>query len=352
MIPAFIESFGSYVPSARTSNQDICNFFGFPQEKGERYGQLLGVQERPLCVDYFHSGKQLMSSAELAANAIKDCAERGGFNLSEVDTLICCSATTDYIMPSISSLVLKRLGLDRIRTFDLVGGCAEFVHGIFVASALVSSGQAKNVMVTSSEVMNAWWKQVRYPIELFVFGDCGGACLVTNKEKNRRIVDSFVQTAASFEGKPVDLICLPLVGGKAEPPLFYDQQEYSSDLDDSVFDIDAPFKLIHDSRTISKGAPVLMHEALGKVLKKQGISLSDVFVIPHQASAGVLSNLAKLGVVESQMANCLANHGNLSTSSVPVAYCATEDKSKNFENIALVAVGAGASYGSILLEAL
>jgi 3-oxoacyl-[acyl-carrier-protein] synthase-3 len=347
----FLRSVGTHLPDNVYTNRELCELLHFPLHKGEKYGHLLGVWQRPVCVDYRAGGRQVITGEELAHRAAQRALDRAGLEPGEIDAIVACSSFFDYVAPPVSSRLLKLLGMRHAMTFDLIGGCAEFLHGLVVAANMIRIGQAREVLVTSSEVISAWWRQGRYPIEYFIFGDTGGAMVLSSSTGSHRLASAHLDTRSTVNGEPAELICVPIMGGKEPAPLYYDNPHVDP-LMAPTSDIPARYRLVHNVKQVAMGAPQAMIEATGIVLREGDVDPKATFLVPHQASIGVISALTETGVPERQIGNCLADHGNMSTSSLPVTLDAHWDAAMQYPNLVLTSVGVGISFGAALFERL
>jgi 3-oxoacyl-[acyl-carrier-protein] synthase III len=346
----YLRAVGANVPDNIWSNDRICDALGFPREKGEKYGGLLGVSSRPLCVDYEQGGKQILAGEDLAAGAARDALERAELAPTDVDVLITASSFFDYMCPPLSSRLLKRLGIETAQTFDLIGGCAEFLHGIRVGANMIQLGQADEVLICASEVINAWWAQTRFAIEHFIFGDTGGAMVLSSSRGTHRLVASELKTVSHVMGEPAELICVPILGGKTAVPLFYDDPK----VDKAVLsnsDIRPENRLVHNIKQVAVGAPMAMVSATQCVLDRAKVAPEQTFLVPHQASAGVLSALTQTGVPQDQIGISIATRGNMSTCSIPVTLRDHYERAVDLPYLTMTSVGVGMSFGAMLWKA-
>lgn len=346
MRKVYLRSVGSFVPDNQYSNEELCSILGFSADKAAKYRKLLGVERRPSCIDYRNGGKQIITGEDLATNAATKALTRAELEPRQLDAVIACSSFFDYIAPPVSSRLVKRLGITETFTLDLIGGCAELLHGLKVAANMIQLGEADNVLVTSSEVINAWWRQGRYPIEYFIFGDTGGAIVLSAEKGTHVLTDAFLKTRSHIGNEPAELICVPILGGKQPAPLFYREP----DMDDAVAgksDIPAEYRLVHSIRQVALGAPGAMIDAISRLLTRRSIDPKQTFVVPHQASLGVIKALGATGVPDAQIGLSLPNRGNMSTSSVPVTLDEHWTAACAQPHLMLTAVGVGMSYGAL-----
>jgi len=344
----FLSGVGGYVPERLYSNEEICQALELPPERARRYGALLGVRRRPLCID-LATRQQVITGEELAYRAAVRALAAAELEAGELDAVICTSSFFDYLAPALSSRLLKRLELRRAITFDLIGGCAEFLHGLQIAANMIRLGQARHVLVTASEVIAAYWRQIRYPMECFIFGDTGGAMVLGAGDGTHRLVDVYLSTDSHIDDQPAELICVPIIGGKEPAPLFYDDARVDPFVEAKT-DVPAKLRLVHDIHKIAIGAPRAMIEATTHVLGAHRIDPDSVFLVPHQASIGVLSALIGTGVPMERVGVSLRERGNMSTASLPVTLWEHWDDAVASPNLVMTSVGVGVSYGAGLFE--
>ena len=95
-------------------------------------------------------------------------------------------------------------------------------------------------------------------------------------------------------------------------------------------------------------------QATLEALEKAGVALEDVsLIVPHQANARIIEAAAKrLGVGPEVMVNNIAQYGNTSTASIPLALREAIDAGRVAAGdfIVLVGFGAGLTWGACVLQ--
>ncbi len=89
-------------------------------------------------------------------------------------------------------------------------------------------------------------------------------------------------------------------------------------------------------------------------LDKAGISTSEVdWLVPHQANLRIITSTAqKMGLPMDKVVLTVADHGNTSAASIPLAL-ATADAAGRFKAgdvVVTEAIGGGLSWGSVILR--
>lgn len=345
----YLAGVGSAIPPHTINNEELCELFNIPRERGLRYEHLLGVQSRASCCDYRNGRVQTVRGDELAADAARAALAEADLEPNAIDVVISTSSFFDYIAPPISALVLRRLGIKSAQTFDLIGGCAEFLHGVHLARVLIASRQARNVLITASEVISAWWQQARFPLEYFIFGDGGGAFVLRSDTGSHRLIGSSICTEPMIDGVPADLITVPIIGGKTVPPLI-DTVEKVDPICAAQSDIHPTLRLLHNARLVGLAAPRSMLKATMEMMARHGIDPDQAFLVPHQASRNVLEAMVETRIPRNQIGISLTQRGNLSTCSIPVTWADHREKVNRQPFVLATSVGVGMSYGALAFE--
>jgi 3-oxoacyl-[acyl-carrier-protein] synthase-3 len=97
-----------------------------------------------------------------------------------------------------------------------------------------------------------------------------------------------------------------------------------------------------------------MTEISLEMLEKAGCSVDDVdLVVPHQANQRITDAVAsRLGVADEKVYSNIAEHGNTSSASIPIALdeCIEAGKIKEGDLVLLTAFGGGATWGATLMR--
>jgi 3-oxoacyl-[acyl-carrier-protein] synthase-3 len=158
------------VPEQVLTNEDLAaQFSGWTAEK---ILEKTGIRERRIAAP----GETAVDLAYQAARKLLDSGVEGA---GEVDFVILCTQAPDYILPTSACILQDRLGLPTsVGALDINLGCSGYVYGLSLASGLIASGAARNIMLvtadTYSKYIHAGDKSVRT-----LFGDGAAATLVS-----------------------------------------------------------------------------------------------------------------------------------------------------------------------------
>lgn len=170
-MPAYIHSFGTYIPPREISNEELSQF---PPASLARIKIKTGVEKRR-----FSDGGL---SSDLAVRAAADCLSKNPFPRDSVDTVILATSTPDRMIPATAALVSERLSIKNAFAFDINSVCSGGLAALMLAGSLVESGAAANVLVIAADV----YSRILNPRDFSTypyFGD-GAAALIVSREKS------------------------------------------------------------------------------------------------------------------------------------------------------------------------
>jgi 3-oxoacyl-[acyl-carrier-protein] synthase-3 len=111
---------------------------------------------------------------------------------------------------------------------------------------------------------------------------------------------------------------------------------------DYTTEIDAKYRFHMDGKAVHKLASRLLAPLVKRVLRETGCSLSEVEVVPHQASGPAVELLARrLGIPDERLHATLAEHGNLVAASLPFVLHGVREKKPAGTRVMLLGTAAG-----------
>jgi 3-oxoacyl-[acyl-carrier-protein] synthase-3 len=314
-----IKSVGSHVPSGILTNADLERMV---ETSDTWIRDRTGIVERRIAAAN-------ESATDLAIGAAKDALAAGGFRSEDTDLIVCSTSTPDSMFPSVASRVQERLG-GHGPAFDVQAACTGFLYAISVADRFVSSGEARQAIVIGTETLT---KIVNFKDRgtCVVFGDGAGA-VVLGPGKDGAGIKACV---LGSDGSGGDLIYV--APGEDSPEGGVGRPEIRM-----------------DGRRVFRFATEILAQATLQVLEKANVRLEEVrLIVPHQANARIIEAAAKrLGVNGDVMVNNIANYGNTSTASIPLALkeAVAGGRVEKGEHVVLVGFGAGLTWGACVLQ--
>lgn len=139
------------------------------------------------------------STADLCIEAAKVNLDRAGLKPEDIDLLIVCTDTPEYISPSTASKVQYKMGMVNAGTFDLNSACAGFVIGLDTAVKYIKADtHYNNVMVIGAYAMSKYLNKLdKKTCNLFADG-AGAVILSATEEKDTGYLASELRTKGEY----------------------------------------------------------------------------------------------------------------------------------------------------------
>jgi 3-oxoacyl-[acyl-carrier-protein] synthase-3 len=313
---------GSYLPANVVTNDDLAQRL---DTSDAWITERTGIKRRHMVV----SGEL---TSDLAVNAGTRALEKANLAANDLDLIIVATTTPDETFPSTATKVQARLGMTRGAAFDVQAVCSGFIYALSVADNFTRAGQAKTVLVIGAETMSRLldWSDRATCV---LFGDGAGAVVLR---------------AAAGEGSNADR-------GILNTKIFSDGRMHDLlYVDGGVSATGTTGHLRMQGREVFKHAVVNISAAIEASTREAGLTPADIdWFVPHQANQRILDGTArKLGIRPEAVVSTVAEHGNTSAASVPLALCvAVEDgRIKRGDLVLLEAMGGGFTWGAALLR--
>lgn len=314
-----------HLPARVITNQELESLF--PEWPAPKIEEKLGIVTRHIAADN-------ETSADLALAAAEKLFATNGCQREEIDYLILCTQTPDYLLPTTACILQKRLNLrPDCGALDFNLGCSGYVYGLGMAKGLIETGQATNVLFltgeTYSKLMRPDDKSTRT-----LFGDAGSATLLQGQRDGAASLGPFVY--GTDGGGAADLIVRQ--GGLRHPGLPLDNSEGLCMEGTRIFNFSV--------REVAAN--------LDALLAKSGFSLDEIdLFIFHQANRFMLEFLRrKCAIPESKFYQHYQESGNTVSNTIPIAlhHAMRDQLVKKGSRVALVGFGVGLSWGSCLVK--
>ena len=322
--PHAIAPVGISTPVFKTGGQIISNDFllkHFPGHKSDDIIDRTGIQNR-----YWLSEDE--NIVDLATQAATESMQNNNLTLADIDMVICATCTPDqYISPSMACLVLEKLyhryGQQNIPAFDISAACSGYLYALQNARDYLQTRPNKRVLLLTAEHMSKRLDQTDFDTA-FLFGDAATATIVNGddyKADSSAIIDEISLTATGENG---DILNVPR-----------DNREHTRLEGKKVFTLAV--------KTMS----MIMH----KCCQQNQIALNSIdLVIPHQANQRISNAVEKrLKMQPGTLYSNIANYGNTSSCTIPIALGETLNQQAKGKRVALCAFGAGLTAAAAIL---
>ena len=291
----------------------------------------------------YHASQEEIGS-DLAYKAVlKLFNEFTEIDKCEIDFLIVSTLVLDYNSPTTASVLHHKLGLSSTcGTIDLPQGCSGFLYSLSVAEAMISTGNARNVLILLGEVPTKAIHSEDIVLRS-IFGDAGAAIVVS--ENNTKAIGKF--TFATF-GNGFDFLKVERGGGRNPIDEAW-INKYSDQVNQLSFGR-IEMNGLEVLRFVLKEIPGFLEQTL----VKNGLTISEIdFFIFHQASALILKSLQrKCNIPEHKFISNFEEVGNTVSCSIPIALetAAAQGTFKTGDKIVLLGFGIGFSCIGTVIE--
>ena len=291
----------------------------------------------------YHASQEEIGS-DLAYKAVlKLFNEFTEIDKCEIDFLIVSTLVLDYYSPTTASVLHHKLGLSSTcGAIDLPQGCSGFLYSLSVAEAMISAGNARNVLILLGEVPTKAIHSEDIVLRS-IFGDAGAAIVVS--ENNTKAIGKF--TFATF-GNGFDFLKVERGGGRNPIDEAW-LNKYSDQVNQLSFGR-IEMNGLEVLRFVLKEIPGFLEQTL----VKNGLTISEIdFFIFHQASALILKSLQrKCNIPEHKFISNFEEVGNTVSCSIPIALetAAAQGTFKTGDKIVLLGFGIGFSCIGTVIE--
>ena len=274
-------------------------------------------------------------TSQFGTTAARMALDRAGLKPDEIDIIICATTTPDQIMPSTGALIQAQIGASNAAGMDVFAACSGFLYGLTMVESMIRTGQIKYALVVGAEVLT---KYVDYTDRgtCVIFGDGAGAAVLGPVNSGRGILATKIKSDGRYEEQ------LYAPGGGTKLGTTH------ATIDNGMHF----FKM--KGNELFKVAVRSMAEISAEMLEKAGLTIDDIdLVIPHQANQRITDAVAsRLGVPEERVYSNIAEHGNTSSASIPIAMdeCIESGRIKEGDTVLLTAFGGGVTWGSTILK--
>lgn len=271
------------------------------------------------------------TTCDLATKAARRALAASGRAAAELDLILVATTTPDVIFPSTACLLQQRLGASGCPAFDIQAVCAGFIYALSVVDQFIKSGGAKCALVVGAETMTRLldWTDRNTCV---LFGDGAGAVLVEADNK-----PGILSTHIHADGRYQALLNVP-----AGISSNYDQvkagRAFISMQGNEVFKV-----------AVNTLGRIVEQTLAANAMQKEELD----WLVPHQANIRIITATAKkLDIGMDRVVLTIAEHGNTSAASVPLALevAVRDGRIRAGETLLLEAFGGGFTWGSVLLK--
>ena len=317
-----IRGVGAYLPKRIVTNAELERLV---DTSDDWIVERTGIRQRHIAAD-----GELTSDLGIAA--ARQALVRSGIDPVEIDLVICATATPDRTFPATAVKIQAGLGISKGAAFDIQAVCSGFVFALATADNFLKTGQFKRALVIGAETFSRIldWEDRATCV---LFGDGAGAVVLEAQpshgtREDRGILASQIRS-----------------DGRYEELLYVDGGPGSTK---------TTGHLRMNGREVFRHAVQKISGVIEETLVMTGFAPDEIdLFVPHQANQRILDGIAKkLGIPPSRIMMTLANHGNTSAASIPLALnqAFEEHRLKEGSLILMEAMGGGLTWGAVLVR--
>jgi 3-oxoacyl-[acyl-carrier-protein] synthase-3 len=331
-----IESIAYALPERRVTNAELRA--EYPEWDFERLEMRTGVFQRHVAAD----GE---TALDFAVRACEQLMAEGRLRPDEIDAVVFCTQSPDYIMPPNSCLLHGRLSMRTdVLAFDMTLACSGYVYALQLAASLIGSGASKRVLLATADTYTRYIHPGDRATRC-LFGDGGAVSVIGPSGDGRGVRHIRCGTA----GKHFEKFMIPAGGMRVQR-----SAETARTAVDRSGNVRTAEHITMDGLGVLSFFNATVPQAVHCVLAESGLSLDDIdLFVFHQASQVALDSLVTaLRIPREKMVYDLAETGNLVSASIPIALCRALDsgRARPGQLALLCGFGVGLSWGTALVD--
>ena len=316
-----LKAVGGFLPEKIVTNADMEKIV---DTSDEWIRERTGIKERRIAADH-------EKTSDLALKAARQALERANMPAEEIDLIILATSTPDNTFPATAVTIQAELGITGGAAFDMQAVCSGFVFAMTTADQYIRSGPAKYVLVLGAETFSRLldWEDRTTCV---LFGDGAGAVILSSVPVEEAPDHGILASRLRSDGRYRDKLYVD--GGPSTTQ--------------------TTGHLRMHGREVFRHAVTNISDVIEETLEEAGLDIAEVdWFVPHQANERILVGTAKkIGLPFEKVIMTVAQHGNTSAASIPLALNEAYEagKIKPGDMILLEAMGGGFTWGAVLLK--
>jgi len=310
---------GSYLPARIVTNQELEQWV---ETTDQWIVARTGIRQR-------HLAAPEQTTCDLAEHAAQKALTAAGISAASLDLIIVATTTPDRVNPSTACLLQARLNNHRAAAFDVQAVCSGFIYALSIADKFIKTQAAQRALVVGADIYSRIidWQDRSTCV---LFGDGAGACIL-----ERQDTAGILSTHLHADGAYKDILTTP---GQVIHGQLQNGDGFTKMRGNEVF----------------KFAVQVLAEVIEEALQANQLDKSAIdWLIPHQANIRIITATAKkLKLPLERVVTTVAEHGNTSAASVPLALdkAVGDGRIQPGDTLLLEAVGGGFTWGAALVK--
>ncbi|MEQ1721818.1 MAG: 3-oxoacyl-[acyl-carrier-protein] synthase III C-terminal domain-containing protein [Pseudobdellovibrio sp.] len=334
-----IISVGTAVPKNKYTQKQVSDILKIKSEKSKRFFTHEHIATRHLCefdIENEQNNSNLIqkfktNAVELSTQAINEALEAAELKINDIG-FICCVTSTGFIVPSLSLLVMEKVGFSQsCERADIVGmGCSAGLNGLSVVSNWCSNHPEQAALLLCCEISSAIY-------------------VAEEGEKNALVNSLF------GDGVAVAAISTKKASANAPKIIKFSSYRISNSLDSLRFDWNRAKNL--NQFYVGKETPELLGQHIGKALTGLNFKTEEIkHWILHTGGASILDKIQEVLNLSSEdlrnTRSVLKDYGNISSGSFLFSFKKLQQEkiTKPNDNGIMITMGPGLSIEMALVK--
>ncbi|MEM7577585.1 MAG: beta-ketoacyl-ACP synthase 3 [Planctomycetota bacterium] len=324
----------------RLTNDDLIR--RFPDRSDDDIVKRTGIESRPIV------GPD-QTALSMAIEAATAALEQEHLTLDDITGIVCHTTTPPLNTPSMACMTLagldeKRLAADpslkpaQCMVYDVNAACSGWLYALDAAYNTVRDDPDATLLVVTTEALSRVVNPTDFDTAI-LFADAATATVVRGLRAHNEPGDAERNAelpAGSF------VLTKPVLSGKADPQRIL------------TVGFQGQGHIEMDGKKVFVEGVRAMTDMTQRAFAAVGRDVNDCdWLVPHQANRRIFEAVRKkLHVPEAKVIDEIADHGNTSSSSIPLSLAKRSGDLQAGQTIGLCAFGGGFTFGAAILEAV
>ena len=297
----------------------------FPEYSSDDIVKRTGIESRPILA-------RDQSALSIGVEAARAALKAEGLTLDDLTGIVCHTTTPPLNTPSMSCMILRELDPEaehELMVYDVNAACSGWLYALDTAYHTILTQPHKAVLVVTTEALS----RVVDPKDfgtVILFGDAATATIVRGTTDGSPKLNN---------GGSAMVLQRPVLSGKAD----------KGNILTVAFQGQGHIHM--DGKSVYTEAVRAMTKMVKQAFDESSIPFDDVdWLVPHQANRRIFEAVRKrLKVPEDKVIDLIAEHGNTSSSSIPLSIAKSSHRFKAGDTIGLCAFGGGFTFGAAVI---
>jgi len=255
--------------------------------------------------------------AQSAVPAVEMALDRAGITKDDIGMVLASTCSPEVAIPGVASLISCELGLSNVSCIDVNTACSSFASQIYMADAMAAEKMPDYVLLVQAE---NWTKTVDYSDRktAVLVGDATAAMVVSKKHiAPMRVTNTFLESD-------------PLNWQKVKVPNWG--------------------HFCQDGPAVQKFAIKKTIATFKKLQESVDYPMHQHYFISHQANLTMLRSVCKkLDIADDKHLYNVDKYGNCAAAGAPSVLSQNWQKFQPNDNLTVVVVGAGLTWGGMTI---